>query len=203
MTKSLSTTSRLVPAGALLAVAAGNVIFVIAAAILGYLLQLQTERTINAHGDALRAHERTIDSQGDAIRAHDRILSEHEELLADIGDMEVAKAVDRLVVYVVRKFVGWDEQGLLQIEAPWEPATDVHSLDSIIRCQEGYEPFAVWHEVSGTYPSSDVLYTLNPRINEDGGIEIAVRARRSWQGRVGYAYLDVFALCRAKATSQQ
>lgn len=189
MTNQLST-HRVVPVIALLAAVSGNFLFAGAAAFFNYLQQKRTENVVNDHGETLRGH--------------DRILSEHEELLSELGDIEVAKAIDRLVVHTpdTPYYSAWRTMpGLLRLSAPWEPATDVRSLNSIIRCRDGYEPLAVWHEVAGTYPSSDALYTLNPTINDDGGIEMAVRSRKSWRGRQAYAYIDVFLLCRATMAS--
>lgn len=89
---------------------------------------------------------------------------------------------------------------LTNYEAPRVPAVaQSHILD--LRCAPGSEPVAAWHEVTSSHPSIDSMYTIDASVNtENGTVLLAVRARRDEPS--GYAYVDVFALCRARALEE-
>lgn len=111
---------------------------------------------------------------------------------------EIAQATDRLVVHTPAtkgRFKVWDDMGYLQLSAPKEPQDAYYSLHEIISCRPGYTPIAAWHEKQASYPSIDVLYTVNLYV-EDGKVMIHVRTRANWSERIGYVYVDVFAWCQ-------
>ena len=78
--------------------------------------------------------------------------------------------------------------------APNVPASaQMHLLDP--NCEQGSVPIAAWHEVTGSHPALDTMYTINATV-ENQDVSIALRAR---QGRSGYAYVDVYVLCNRLA----
>ncbi|MCV6575111.1 MAG: hypothetical protein OIF58_05185 [Cohaesibacter sp.] len=69
-----------------------------------------------------------------------------------------------------------------------EPAQE-HPLS--IQCNSGYDAIAAWHEIIGSHPSSDAMYTVNPNV-KNGKASIHLRART---GVAGYAYVEILVLC--------
>jgi hypothetical protein len=74
--------------------------------------------------------------------------------------------------------------------APRVPAPDQRHVLTI-PCPEGYHPITAWHEVKGSYPSIDAMYTVDANV-ENKEVVLYLRAR---EGVDGYAYLDVIVLC--------
>lgn len=64
-----------------------------------------------------------------------------------------------------------------------------HKLN--ISCSKGYKPLVAWHEITGSHPSTDTMYTVDPSV-EDENVAIYLRAR---ENATGYAYIEVFMLC--------
>lgn len=92
-------------------------------------------------------------------------------------------------------FAVWDEQGLLRYDAPQVPApAATYSLDDIMRCRWPHRPEAAWAEVHTSWPTPEVMYTVNAHVSRKGEIAIALRTRQNYSR--GYAYIDVMARCR-------
>jgi len=82
------------------------------------------------------------------------------------------------------------ESGTTHLIAPNVPSNpEVHELN--LSCPIGYTPIEAWHEVTGSYPSADAMYTINASVNGEKAF-IALRAR---EGAVGYSYVEVIVLC--------
>ena len=91
-------------------------------------------------------------------------------------------------------FQVWREQGLRRYDAPQVPdEAATYLLDGIIGCSMGYVPVAAWHEITGSWPSIDVMYTVNASVTDDDRIEIDLRSRQGFER--GYAYIDVIVQC--------
>lgn len=88
----------------------------------------------------------------------------------------------------------WGEQGVPAYAMPRVPemARRIELPDEVIACPDKFKPVAAWHEIVGTWPEPDVVYTVNAGISEDDEIEVFLRAR---EGRRGYAYVEVLVLC--------
>ena len=79
--------------------------------------------------------------------------------------------------------------------APHVPADAAgYTLDNLA-CGQEYEAVAAWHETGTSHPSIDVLYSMDAKVTDDDGVQVVVRARRDSKG---YAYVDVFVLCRLR-----
>lgn len=85
---------------------------------------------------------------------------------------------------------GTETGGESPLLAPNVPtAAQVHELN--LECEDGYNPIAAWHEVTGSHPALDVMYSIDASVANDS-VMIRLRAR---EGRRGYAYVDVLVLC--------
>ena len=73
------------------------------------------------------------------------------------------------------------------------PDPEQHYVLDIVDCPRGYTPAVGWHETTGSYPSRDVMYTID--IDIAAGSTVTLRARAREQ-KNGYAYVDVIVLCR-------
>lgn len=82
--------------------------------------------------------------------------------------------------------------------APQVPADPAHYHD-IVKCEKDHRPMAAWTEVHTSWPSVDVMYTVNAWV-VDGSVGVTLRSRQGYAR--GYAYLDVFALCLSSSTDQ-
>jgi len=60
-----------------------------------------------------------------------------------------------------------------------------------IACPDGYYPLSAWHELVGSHPTSDVMYTVNATVI-DQTVYMYLRAR---QNADGYSYIQVIVLC--------
>lgn len=60
-----------------------------------------------------------------------------------------------------------------------------------IACPGGYHPVAAWHEVKGSHPVLDAMYTIDASV-ENKEVVLYLRAR---EGVDGYVYLDIIVLC--------
>ncbi len=78
-----------------------------------------------------------------------------------------------------------------QLLAPNVPAdAQRHVID--LACEEGYKPLAAWHEIVGSHPSLDKMYSVNAEVEGNGVIALHLRARENEQV---YAYVEVFVVC--------
>ena len=117
-------------------------------------------------------------------------------------DVKALPAVDALKTSFVARAPGqpnaWPD--LDNYVAPSVPEqAQTYTLD--LRCVAGFEPVATWHAVTGSHPEIDVMYSIHPQIDRDSGaIRVALRSR---QAANGYAYVDVFVLCRRAAGQSQ
>lgn len=83
------------------------------------------------------------------------------------------------------------QDGTPHYEAPRVPADEQrHVID--VRCPFGYEPVSAWHEVVGSHPSVDTMYTVNPVV-EGTDLVVYLRSRKDTVG--GYLYAEIFLLC--------
>ena len=82
-------------------------------------------------------------------------------------------------------------QSLDRRNAPQVPEQP-NDYDDIVTCDPGYKPVAAWTEAHTSWPSKDVMYTVNADI-VDEKVSVALRSRQGYAR--GYAYIDVFALC--------
>ena len=93
-------------------------------------------------------------------------------------------------------FEVWDEQGLDLFEAPQVPAESaIYTLGDLVSCPAGYVADDAWHEITGSWPSIDVMYTVNAGI-VNGVPNIELRTRQGFMR--GYAYIDVIVQCVQK-----
>ena len=90
------------------------------------------------------------------------------------------------------EFGSWDGPNLV---APHVPASAAVYALSDLACDPEYDALAAWHENGTGHPRANFLYTLGARVTTDDQVQIAARAR---QGSSGYAYVDVFVLCRLR-----
>lgn len=60
-----------------------------------------------------------------------------------------------------------------------------------IACPAGHDPVTAWHEVKGSHPVLDAMYTIDANV-ENKEVVLYLRAR---EDAVGYAYLDIIVLC--------
>ena len=87
-------------------------------------------------------------------------------------------------------------------DAPQIPAAaQRHTLDDLLPCGVGYRPVKAWHEIVGSWPSIDVMYTVNANVI-DGEVVIDLRSRDKTFSTQrpyahGYAYVEVFVRCQA------
>ena len=84
---------------------------------------------------------------------------------------------------------GWSDMPRFVMSNEPQPEQN-YVLD--LDCPQGYAPAAGWHETTGSYPSDDVLYTVDIGTTASS-VTLRTRARRN---RDGYAYVDVLVLCR-------
>lgn len=68
-----------------------------------------------------------------------------------------------------------------------------------IQCDDGYVPIAAWHEIRGSHPALDVMYTVDANVVDEEAT-LSLRARAS---ATGYAYVEVFLLCSRLAQAVQ
>ena len=184
--------SRLMPAWISLPIVGGNVLFVVAAAVLGYIQMRQ-------YGDAIEYHDDKITANAEAIGEHDRVLSQHEDAIWRFRNIEIV-TVEITAHMPLTHFDSWDEHGLYQYPAPQVPAdAQTHALGDIISCSEEYKPMKAWHEIIGSWPDSSIMYSVNANVTDDGEIEIALRTRQGYSR--GYAYVEVLVLCRSEPGS--
>ena len=78
---------------------------------------------------------------------------------------------------------------------PHEPAHAAGYTVDNLACGQEHEAVAAWHETGTSYPSIDFLYSMDAKVTDDNSVQVAVRARK---GSSGYAYVDVFVLCRLR-----
>lgn len=75
--------------------------------------------------------------------------------------------------------------------APSVPApARSHELPAV-RCECGYTPIAAWHEVIGSHPTVDTMYSIGAGV-ADEKVTVSLRAR---QGKQGYSYIRIMVLC--------
>lgn len=88
----------------------------------------------------------------------------------------------------------WTDQGLILFNIPRVPeeAQNYTLPKTDISCPERHQPITAWHEVVGSWPAPDVMYSVNADVTEKGDIQLALRAR---QRMAGYAYIEVYVLC--------
>ena len=92
-------------------------------------------------------------------------------------------------------FDSWAD--LYRYSAPQVPAAaQMYSLDNRISCPDNYKADEAWHEIIGSWPSIDIMYSVNASVTNEGNIQIALRTRQGFPR--GYAYIDVLVLCRAE-----
>ena len=77
---------------------------------------------------------------------------------------------------------------------PNKDNTAVYTVDNLA-CGQEYKAVTAWHEIGTSYPTIDFLHSMNAHVTDDNNVRVGVRAR---SGSSGYAYVDVFALCRLK-----
>jgi len=119
-------------------------------------------------------------------------------LAAAAGSAHDVKIVTlpHIAAYVGAPFDSWERDGVLYYQAPQVPAqAKTYNLDEVISCGRTHVPVAAWTEIVGSWPSIDVMYSVNAAVTE-GRIEIAVRTRQGFSR--GYAYIDILVLCAPK-----
>ena len=82
--------------------------------------------------------------------------------------------------------------------APRVPADpDTYRLD--LRCPSETEIVAAWREVGTSHPGlDDQFYTVDAGVDrESGTVQLALRSRGDRSRTAAYAYVEVYALCRA------
>ena len=79
-------------------------------------------------------------------------------------------------------------------DAPQIPAAAADYTD-VVACEEGDMPLRAWAEAHTSWPSSDVMYTVNVEVK---GVEVVVGLRSRQGFSLGYSYIDVTALCVAE-----
>ena len=68
----------------------------------------------------------------------------------------------------------------------------IYTLDAtMVSCPDDYGPVAAWHEISGAWPTRDVIYGADAFV-EEGEVRISLRAR---QNHRGYFYVEVYVMC--------
>ena len=88
-------------------------------------------------------------------------------------------------------FSTWDGHDLNFREAPQIPDAG-KDYDDIVECKEGHVPLVAWAEVHTSWPSVDVMYSVNTKIQNEK-VVVGLRSRQGFPR--GYAYIDITALC--------
>lgn len=103
---------------------------------------------------------------------------------------------------VARSNNAWENMHLF--EAPWEPETETYSIRDLLTCPRKYKPAVAWHEITGSWPTVDIMYTVNVEVEEDNeDIKLSLRTRNRYRERDpskggGYAYVDVIVRCQLR-----
>ena len=125
----------------------------------------------------------------DCLQQQNRNLAERIAALETGGLVTTVWRGEMVVHTYDQDSPSWDE--MLKYRAPQVPvAAQEYSVEN--RCPATHLPAIAWHEVTGSHPGG-TMYTID--VNTDGEeVTLSVRAR---EGQSGYAYIDVFVLCRS------
>ena len=178
--------------GRVLEQVAATIIAVLIVAIATIILQFVTDGSLIRLLGGTTAQDvgglaANIDELGEAVKnLTDTVAAE-----SLLGDSEIVR------ISVVARTPGQpdDWPDLVNLTAPRVPAAS-QTYILVLQCSNEFVPATAWYTVVGSHPSIDVMYTINAGIDESNNVTLELRSR---EGASGYAYVDVFALCRPES----
>ena len=134
---------------------------------------------------------------GATVSELEQVSGELEEL-KEQTDRHIRNLVDVRTTHILVRTRGrgpdpsWPDVTYIAPHLPAGPA--VYTLGDLA-CGQEYEAVAAWHEIGTSPPTSDFLYSMDANVTDGETVQVTVRAM---QGSSGYAYVDVFVLCRLR-----